>query len=47
MLQVSMYLFTQIIINLVKRDPCGLERWKRFLEGVELNALESKKDLNW
>ena len=46
MLQVSMYLFAQII-NSVKRDPCGLERWKRFLEGVELEALESKKGLNW
>ena len=39
MLQVSMYVFAQIIVNSVKRDPCGLERWKRFLEGVEIKAL--------
>ena len=47
MLQVSMYVFAQIIVNSVKRDPCGLERWKRFLEGVEIKALESQKGLNW
>ena len=47
MLKVSMYMFAQIIVNSVKRDPCGLERWKRFLEGVELRALESQKGLSW
>lgn len=47
MLQVSMYVFAQIIVNSVKRDPCGLERWKRFPKGVELKALESQKGLNW
>lgn len=30
-----------------KRDPCRLEKWERFLEGVELKALEDGKSLNW
>ena len=45
----SQYVFDGTDINkeIQEVDPCRLEKWKGFLDRVELKALEDGKSLNW